>query len=174
MKKLLLILTLGAILAALTGCPKEEGSEIVVIIEDPTFDGSGNGSGDGSDSTLISADTADTPPPRDTSRRPPVTEVRRMSLTAAVGMLERDLSRGDLERLKRHTGALSEAVSKELERAKEGSRKRTLNLLTIKLRNFKRSLEDIEGKKIPEEEKPILEETVKELSSLAERVKGSK
>ncbi|MBN2381117.1 hypothetical protein JXM67_15065 [candidate division WOR-3 bacterium] len=170
MKKILILFLAGMIGAVSVGCPKDDG-EIVVIIEDPTYDDGGNGSDNGERPPDV--DTTEKPrPPRDTSDKPPRIETREMSLTAAVGMLERDLTRGDLERLRRHTDALEEAVNKVYEKTKDGSRKRTLNLITVKLRGFKKSLAEIEDEEIPEAMRLELKQDVGELEELAERVEG--
>ncbi|MBD3285420.1 hypothetical protein GF359_03265, partial [candidate division WOR-3 bacterium] len=145
MKRLIHIIFLGMMAGGLTGCPKDDG-DIVVIIEDPGYDHGDNGH------KIQSPDSTDEPrPDRDSIDKPPRTEKREMSLSAAITLLERDAKRGDLSRLKRHTEALEQAVAAQYERTKSSSRKRTLNLISAKLRGVENTLEDIEGDEIPEE-----------------------
>ena len=164
MKRIMLILALGMMIAGFTGCPKDDG-DIVVIIEDPTYNHDGNGD------ERPPRDTTDEPrPPRDMTEKPPRIEAREMSLSAALTLLKRDVERGDLTRLKRHTDALEQAVSAQYEQSKSSSRKRTLNLISAKLRGVKKILEGIEKDEMPESVRLELEVEIGEISSLAERL----
>jgi len=161
MRRFVLLVILGMAMGA--GCA-EQGKEIVVIIEDPTFNSD----------TLVADTSTDTThrPPKDTTTPPPTTHQKRMSLSAAVKLLEHDLERGDARRLRRHIASLEKAVQAEMERSPGTARKRALNLFSIKLAGLTRSLAKIKGEDIPASARPGLAPTVEELAALARRIEG--
>lgn len=167
MKRLLLVLTLGMMVLAFTGCPGGAGDEIVVIIEDP--DVNGTIEPDTSDKPPVDKPPTDKPPtdklPTDTS-----TTEKRMSLSAAVRLLMRDVERADVKRFKKHVASLSKAVDGI--KVRDGERKRALNLFSIKLRTLEREADKLKGDELTPELRIKAQAILEELEDLAHRIEG--
>lgn len=147
------------------GCTGKENDDIVVIIEDATWNDTNSHSSDDSGSHGSSSTSTTT------TRKPP-SDRRTVSLSGAVRLLKNDLESEDAKTLNRHCEVLLKTVETEIKKSSDQERTRILNLFYVKLSGFKRNVDTFKAQKIPPTERIGLTSVLDDLSNLAKRIEG--